>query len=62
LTTFWPTEEGISGAARFSSADWVGIAFALFAILLVLRYQINLIGLIVAAIVFGLIRAIGRGA
>lgn len=59
LTTFWPTEEGIFGAARFSSADWVGIAFTLIAILLVLRYQINLIGLIVAAIVFGLIRAIG---
>lgn len=62
LTTFWPTNEGFSDTARFSSADWVGIAFTLFAILLVLRYQVNLIGLIVAAIVFGLIRSLWGGA
>lgn len=58
LTTFWPTNEDFSGTARSSSTDWVGIAFTLIAILLVLRYQINLIGLIVAAIVFGLIRSV----
>ncbi|MFM7116754.1 MAG: chromate efflux transporter [Planctomycetota bacterium] len=61
LTTFWPTNESVSGAVWFRSADWFGIAFTFIAILLVLRYQANLIALIAAAIVFGLIRAIGGG-
>jgi hypothetical protein len=61
-TTFWPTNEGFSGTVWFSLADWVGIAFTLIAILLILRYQVNLIGLIAAAIVFGLIRSLWGGA
>lgn len=62
LTTFWPTNEGFSGTVWFSSADWVGIAFTLIAILLILRYQVDLIGLIAAAIVFGLLRSLWGGA
>jgi chromate transporter len=57
-TTFWPDEIPIDWPGRFSSADWLGILFAATAIWLLVRWQLNTVWLVAAAVLFGLLRGI----
>jgi chromate transporter len=57
-TTFWPDEIPIDWPGRFSSADWLGILLAATAIWLLVRWQLNTVWLVAAAVLFGLLRGI----
>lgn len=55
-TTFWPVKEKVSLADWLSSADWIGVAFSLLALWLLVRHKINLLILIGGSVAFGLAR------
>jgi chromate transporter len=61
-TTFWPVKEKMSFEDWLSSADWIGIAFALLALVLLVRYKLNIFSVIGGAVAFGLARVWLRAA
>ena len=61
LTTFWPGQSPAEWISRVSSADWLGILFAASAVWLLLRWQLNTLWLVAAAVLFGLLRGVLTG-
>lgn len=58
LTTFWVGELPTEWTARVSSADWLGILFAVMAFWLLIRWQLSTLWLVAVAVLFGLLRGL----
>lgn len=58
LVVFWPSNLPAEWPARIGSTDWWGVCFAALAVWLLVRWKLNPVWLIAAAVLFGLLRGL----